>query len=83
MKTEHTYGDGSVCQTANGRWIVKISLGSDPAGKPLTKRFSAKTKAAVEKKLRDFKKAQSQETKLSAVQYPLSAYYPSSRSLSR
>ena len=74
MKMEHTYGDGSVYQTADGRWVVKISLGTGPDGKPLTKRFSAKTKAAAEKKLRDFKKAQRQETKPAIVHYTLAAY---------
>lgn len=75
MKKGHAYGTGTVYQTSEGRWIVKISLGSSPDGKPLTKRFSAKTKAEAEKKLRDFKKAQSQEAVPSSIHYTVAAYF--------
>ena len=75
MKMEHAYGDGSVYQTADGRWIAKVYLGKTPDGKPLAKRFSAKTKAAVEKKLRDLKKAQRQEAKPETIHYTLAAYF--------
>lgn len=75
MKTGHKYGEGTVYQTAEGRWIAKIYLGAFPDGKPLTKRFSAKTKAEAEKKLREFMKAQNQQASPSAVHYTVAAYF--------
>lgn len=75
MKPAHAYGEGSVYQESANKWTAKINLGKTPDGKPLTKRFSAKTKAAVEKKLRDFKKAQRQEAKPSTIHYTLAAYF--------
>ena len=75
MKPTRAYGEGSVYQESANKWTAKINLGKTPDGKPLTKRFSAKTKAAVEKKLRDFKKAQRQEAKPSTIHYTLAAYF--------
>ena len=74
MNTPKAYGEGTVYQEGVNKWTAKIYLGKTPDGKPLTKRFGAKTKAAAEKKLRDFKKAQRQEAKPAAVHYTLAAY---------
>ena len=74
MKSTRAYGDGTVYQESANKWTARITLGKKPDGKPLTKRFSAKTKAAAEKKLRDFKKVQRQETKPAIVHYTLAAY---------
>jgi len=75
MKKGHSYGEGTIYQTADGRWIAKIRLGHAPDGKPLIKRFSARTKAEAEKKLRDFKKAQYKGTEKSFTPYSVTAYF--------
>ena len=74
MKSTRAYGEGTVYQEGVNKWTARITLGKKPDGKPLTKRFSAKTKAEAEKKLRDFKKAQRQEAKPAIVHYTLAAY---------
>lgn len=75
MKKGHSYGEGTIYQTADGRWIAKIRLGHAPDGKPLIKRFSSRTKAEAEKKLRDFKKAQHKGIEKSFTPYSVTAYF--------
>lgn len=75
MKTRQTYGDGTVYQETPDKWTAKISLGHTPDGKPLTKRFSAKTKAEAERKLRDYKKSLTRAEKPSTVHYTVAAYF--------
>ena len=56
--TRKKNGEGSVFQISENKWIAKISLGTETAGKPIIKQFSGKTEAIVKKKLRDFKKTE-------------------------
>ena len=42
---------------------------SQPDGKPIIKKFSAKTRKEVERKLRDFKKTQSSQKTVSSVHF--------------
>ena len=42
---------------------------SQPYGKPIIKKFSAKTRKEVERKLRDFKKTQSSQKTVSSVHF--------------
>ena len=49
MKKARFYGSGSVYQTAEKRWGVKVSLGALSDGTPLMKKFSVKTKEEAEK----------------------------------
>lgn len=62
-KKPRPYGNGSLYKTSDNRWGVKVSLGSGPDGKPITKRFSARTKAEAEQKLRAFKNEQRKKVK--------------------
>jgi len=49
---QKNWGDGTVYQESVNKWTAKISLGTTPDGKALFKRFSARTKGEVEKKLK-------------------------------
>lgn len=50
-------GEGTVYQESGNKWTAKISLGIPPDGKALFKRFSARTKGEVEKKLKAFRRS--------------------------
>lgn len=54
MRSSPSHGEGSVFQEGVNKWTAKITLGRSPDGKPLIKKFSAKTRKEVERKLRDF-----------------------------
>ena len=69
-KKPRPYGNGSLYKTSDNRWVVKVSLGSGPDGKPITKRFSARTKAEAEQKLRSFKNEQRKHDMLSPFNSP-------------
>ena len=55
MRMRKNWGDGKVYQESGNKWPAKISLGTTPDGKAIFKRFSAKTKGEVEKKLKVFR----------------------------
>ena len=74
-KKTRSYGNGSIYKTSDHRWVVKVSLGSGPDGKPLTKRFSARTKAEAERKLRAFKNEQQRQNAPSPVHYTVRDYF--------
>ncbi len=58
MRTQNrSYGEGSIYQVSDTKWVAKISLGQDMYGKTKVKQFSGSTEAIVKKKLRDFKKS--------------------------
>lgn len=54
---KHHYGEGSVYQVSDEKWVAKISLGTKPDGSPKVKQFSGKSEAIVRKKLKDYKKS--------------------------
>ena len=54
---KHHYGEGSVYQVSDEKWVAKISLGTRPDGSPKVKQFSGKTEAIVRKKLKEYKKS--------------------------
>ncbi|MBE5777351.1 MAG: hypothetical protein E7326_07600 [Clostridiales bacterium] len=74
-KKPRPYGNGSLYKTSDNRWVVKVSLGSGPDGKPITKRFSARTKAEAEQKLRSFKNEQRKHDMLSPIQFSVQDYF--------
>ena len=74
-KKPRSYGNGSIYKTSYHRWGVKVSLGSSPDGKALTKRFSARTKAEAEQKLRAFKNEQKRQDTPSPVHYTVQDYF--------
>ena len=74
-KKPRSYGNGSIYKTSDQRWVVKVSLGSGPDGKPLTKRFSARTKAEAERKLRAFKNEQQRQETSSPVHFTVQDYF--------
>ena len=73
-KKPRSYGNGSLYKTSDNRWVVKVSLGSGPDGKPITKRFSARTKAEAEQKLRSFRNDQRKSETASPIHFSVQDY---------
>lgn len=56
MAKRKNNGVGSICQGKDGYWRAKIQIGTNPeTGKPMFKNFSGTSKAAVQKKLKEYK----------------------------
>jgi len=75
MRSSTNHGEGSVFQEGVNKWTAKITLGRSPDGKPLIKKFSAKTRKEVERKLRDFKKMQASQEAPSPVHFTVQDYF--------
>ena len=75
MRSPKTHGVGSIFQESVNKWTAKITLGHSPDGKPIIKKFSAKTRKEVERKLRDFKKTQSSQKTLSPIHFTVQDYF--------
>jgi len=75
MRSSPNHGEGSVFQEGVNKWTAKIILGRSPDGKPLIKKFSAKTRKEVERKLRDFKKMQASQAAPSPVHFTVRDYF--------
>ena len=75
MRSPQAHGDGSIFQESVNKWTAKITLGHSPDGKPIIKKFSAKTRKEVERKLRDFKKTQSSQKTVSPVHFSVQDYF--------
>lgn len=56
MSAKRENGTGTITKCSDGYWRAKIQIGKDlDTGKPITKSFSGKTKAAVTKKLKEYR----------------------------
>ena len=75
MRMQKNWGDGTVYQESVNKWTAKISLGTTPDGKALFKRFSARTKGEVEKKLKAFRRSLNETESVSSVRYTVRDYF--------
>lgn len=72
---QKNWGDGTVYQESGNKWTAKISLGTTPDSKALFKRFSARTKGEVEKKLKAFRRSLNETESVSSVRYTVRDYF--------
>ncbi|MBQ6951775.1 MAG: hypothetical protein IJN44_09845 [Clostridia bacterium] len=75
MRMQKNWSDGTVYQESVNKWTAKISLGIPPDGKALFKRFSARTKGEVEKKLKAFRRSLNETESVSSVRYTVRDYF--------
>lgn len=69
------YGEGSVFQRSDCKWVAKVCIGTDALGRAKVKQFTGKTEAIVYKKMKEYKSSTEFAMKKKPVRETVESYF--------
>ena len=69
------YGEGSVFQRSDCKWVAKVCIGTDALGRAKVKQFTGKTEAIVYKKMKEYKSSTEFAMKKKPVLETVESYF--------